>query len=458
MLNQLGKNVHIIGIGGARLSALAKLLAARGYRVTGSDSSESSFIRRLRSQGIPVQIGHDAAHIGRGEWVIYTTAVSPENPELVAAKERGLPVFEGAEVLGLFMEGAKNAIAISGTHGKTTTTAMTALALVEAGVDPTIVIGGEVDELGGNARPGGVNYFLTEACEFREAFLHLKPNLAVVTNIDWDHPDCFPTLDSVVATFRKFLALLPQDGHLVVCGDDPNAAALAVDVPGSVWNYGLEADNRVRALDLEPIEPLGQRYHLEIDGEPGGVVELAIPGRHNVLNSLACITVCRVLGLPISKVVEPLKTFRGVHRRFEVKGQGGGVVVVDDYAHHPSAIRTTLRTAREHFRGRIWCVFQPHLYSRTRHLMSDFAQSFGDADNVVFTDIYAAREADPGDVSSAILSEETRKHHGNVRFMGSLSDVASSLPPLLRPGDLVITMGAGDITNLGERLLKILNG
>lgn len=456
MLERLGKRVHMIGIGGARLSALGKLLAARGYRVTGSDTSNSSFVENLRRQGIEVTLGHHRDNLGDADWVAYTSAIAVDNPELVEARQRGLPVFEGAEVLAFLMEGSKQSIAVSGTHGKTTTTAMISLALLAAGVDPTIVIGGEVDVLGGNSRPGHQDYFVTEACEFREAFLHLRPNVAVVTNIDWDHPDCYPTLDAVVQAFRKFLALLPPTGRLVVCGDDSSAAALSLEASCDVWSYGVGDQNRVQATDFSLTPPLGQEFQCLIDGKDIGRVRLAVPGRHNALNALACLSVCAALGLPLHKALAALQGFKGVRRRFEIKGESAGVIVVDDYAHHPSAVRSTLRTAREHFPGRIWCVFQPHTYTRTRSLQHEFAGSFGDADFAVFTDIYAAREPDPGDVSSQLLADETRLGHSGVYYFGNLDGVLEKLPPLLTPGDLVITMGAGDITRLGPKILDVL--
>lgn len=456
MLEELGKNVHMIGIGGARLSALARILAAHGYHVTGSDTSESSFIKNLRRQGIDIAIGHDARHVADAGWVAYTRAVGESNPELSEARRRGLPVYEGAELLGLMMEGAGKAIAVSGTHGKTTTTAMIALAMIEGQADPSIVIGGEIDALGGNARSGGREYFLTEACEFKGAFLHLRPDVAVVTNVDWDHPDCYPDIESVIEAFRKFVFRLPGDGRLVTFGDDPNACAVAETAPCPVVTYGMRENNAIRAVNVSPAPHLGQTYDLWIDGRPTARVELAVPGPHNVQNSLACLAVCRTIGLPLEPAIRALARFNGVHRRFEVKGESGGVLIVDDYAHHPSAVRATLRTAREHFDGRLWCVFQPHLFSRTRHLFHEFARSFDEADNVVLADIYPAREADPGDISSAMLADEIRKNHSNVHYFGGLDKVLTRLLPLLAPGDLVITMGAGDVTYLGDRLLNAL--
>jgi UDP-N-acetylmuramate--alanine ligase len=457
MLGQLGKKVHIIGIGGARLSALAKILHSQGYQITGSDASESRFTEAVRRLGITIQAGHEGNIVEQADWVVYTTAVGESNPELVKARRLNLPVLEGSELLGLLMGAAETGVAIAGTHGKTTTTGMTALALMEAGVDPTIVIGGDFDPIGGNARIGGKNVFLAEACEFREAFLRLKPTIGVITNIDWDHPDCFPTLESVAATFRKFVALLPPNGTLIVCGDDPLAAGIAAETKCRTLKYGFGAGNDLVASELSAMEPLGQTYQLSMSGGRGlGTVTLSVPGRHNVLNSLGSLAVCHALGLDLAKPMTALAAFRGVHRRFEIKGHISGITIVDDYAHHPSAARLTLATAREHFKGRIWCVFQPHLYSRTKYLFNELANAFGDADHVVFTDIYAAREADPGDISSVLLAQEAAKHHPAVHYFGGLQETATQLVPLLKPGDLVITMGAGDITNLSGKLLAML--
>ena len=456
MLGQLGKKVHIIGIGGARLSSLAKILLSKGYQITGSDASESRFTEAIRRLGITIYTGHEGNQVEKADWVVYTTAVGENNPELVKARSLNLPVLEGAELLGLLMGDAETGVAIAGTHGKTTTTGMASLALLEAGVNPTIMIGGDFDPIGGNARVGGTQVFLAEACEFREAFLRLKPTIGVITNIDWDHPDCFPTLDSVAATFRKFVALLPSDGILIVCGDDPLAAALADEVDCQTLRYGFAENNDLIASNLRAREPLGQTYQLSIGGRALGTVTLAVPGCHNALNSLGSLAVCHALGLDLAKPIAALASFLGVHRRFEIKGQVAGITIVDDYAHHPSAVRLTLSTAKEHFRGRIWCVFQPHLYSRTKYLFGELTNAFGDADHVVFTDIYAAREADPGDISSGILAQETAKHHPAVHYFGGLQETAVQLVPLLKSGDLVITMGAGDITNLGGQLLVTL--
>ena len=453
MLGRFGKTVHIIGIGGARLSALARILHSKGFQITGSDASESRFTAAVRSLGITVYTGHEGNQVEKADWVIYTTAVGENNPELVKARSLNLPVLEGSELLGMLMGDAETGVAIAGTHGKTTTTGMTSLALLGAGADPTIVIGGDYDPIGGNARVGGNKVFLAEACEFREAFLRLKPSIGVITNIDWDHPDCFPTLESVADTFRKFAALLPPDGTLIVCGDDPLAAAISEETACQTLKYGFDESNELIASELHAREPLGQTYQLSVEGRDLGTVTLAVPGCHNALNSLGSLAVCHALGLDLAKPIAALASFRGVHRRFEIKGQVAGITIVDDYAHHPSAVRLTLATAKEHFRGRIWCVFQPHLYSRTKYLFSELTNAFGDADHVVFTDIYAARETDPGDVSSAILAQETAKHHPAVHYFGGLQETAAQLAPLLKSGDLVITMGAGDITNLGGKLL-----
>lgn len=449
-----GDSLYFIGIGGARLSALAKIYQEKGYQVSGSDLRPNKTTAFLEDRGILVDYGHDPGKIDqRLDLVIYTNAVGKDNPQLAAAVEQGIPVLEGAELLGLLMKEKKCGIAVAGTHGKTTTTAMLSLLLLKGGMDPTIVIGGEMKELPGNHRNGNSPYMVVEACEFRRSFLRLSPKIAIVTNVDWDHPDCFPNSEEVVETFKRFIALLPSDGELILWRDDAHFEELALTAKTQVTSFGFtpEADWSLR--NMEPLPSLGIRADVFHKNCLQGQMVLQTPGRHNLLNALASLAAATSLGLKVSDSLATLKGFSGVKRRFEIKGKVHDILVVDDYAHHPAAVSATLQTARHHFPGRIWCVFQPHLFSRTRYLLNGFAQAFSEADILLLADIYAARERDTGDISSRVLAEQAGKYHKDVRYIGELSKIGQHLLENARSGDLIITMGAGDIWRVGEEFL-----
>ncbi|HBF37539.1 MAG TPA: UDP-N-acetylmuramate--L-alanine ligase [Firmicutes bacterium] len=448
------KHLHFVGIGGARLSGLAKLYFDRGCKITGSDSQESRVIRNMAQKGIQISYGHNASNINGADLVVYTNAVGPDNPEVLEAKRLGIPLIEGAELLGELMAEIGKGIAIAGTHGKTTTSAMTALILVEGGLDPTVLIGGELNQFQGNHRTGKTPYMVVEACEFKRSFLNLKPSVELITNIDWDHPDCFPTLDDVIKTFSDFVSLLPADGVLVTWGDDPNAFRLGKAYSGKYISFGCQEHFDWQIKNIRPVVPIGVTAELFYHGKSQGELTLKVPGRHNLLNATGAIALASELGIDVDCALKTLSSFTGVQRRFEMKGEYQGALIVDDYAHHPSAIRTTLAAARQVFKGRIWCVFQPHLFSRTKFLLQEFASSFGDADICVLADIYPAREIDPGDISSKDLAAVAKKHHQDVRYLGGFDKIYEHLCQNVQPGDLVITMGAGDVWKIGERLIK----
>jgi UDP-N-acetylmuramate--alanine ligase len=451
------KHLHFVGIGGARLSGLAKLYHDRGFSISGSDWQQSRVTQKLVEQGIQVHIGHQAANIAGADLVVYTNAVGKENPEVLKAVEQGVPLLEGAELLGKLMGEVGKGIAIAGTHGKTTTSAMTAMILTEGGIDPTVLIGGEVAAFDGNHRSGKSEYMVVEACEFKRSFLHLNPAMELITNIDWDHPDCFPTFADVVQTFADFVDRLPQDGVLVTWGDDPNAAGLLRRFPGKGISFGFQPQFDWELSEIRPEPPLGIAARLRYHGKDQGILRLAVPGRHNLQNAAGALAIAAELGVDLPTALATVGRFTGVHRRFEIKGKVNQALIVDDYAHHPGAIRTTLAAARGFFNGRIWCVFQPHLFSRTKYLLPEFARSFTDSDILVLADIYPAREVDPGDISSADLAREAAKHHQDVRYLGKLDRITEYLQQHLEPGDLVITMGAGDVWKVGERLVQNLS-
>jgi UDP-N-acetylmuramate--alanine ligase len=450
-----GDHLYFIGIGGARLSALAKIFQESGYKVSGSDRTPSKNTVELEAKGIQVYYGHERERITEDiDLVVYTNAVGDQNPELLEAKKRQLPIFEGAELLGNLMKEKGMGIAVAGTHGKTTTTAMISLLLIKSGKDPTIEVGGEMKELPGNHRTGKSPYIVVEACEFRRSFLFLSPKVAVITNVDWDHPDCFPTADDVVRTFKDFISLLPPEGKLMIWQDDPHYHELAAVSKAPVRTFGWSKQADWYCSEITNLSPIGIKGKLYREKQYVGELKLQVPGKHNLLNALAAVATVSELGVPIEDCLNYISEFTGVRRRFEVKGQADGVLVVDDYAHHPAAVKTTLATVRNHFPGRVWCVFQPHLYSRTKYLLPKFSQAFQNSDILVLADIYAAREKNPGDISSQTLANEVKKYHKDVRYIGDLEKIKDYLLAETRSGDLVMTMGAGDIFKVGEAFLR----
>ncbi len=450
------KHVHFVGVGGISMSGLAAYLLARGYRVSGSDLKDSPLVRRLVDQGLAFYRGHAAEHVNGADLVVYTAAVKESNPELAAARRAGIPVMTRAELIGTLMEQARFGVAVAGTHGKTTTTALIALALVRAGLDPTALVGGEVEPLGGNVRLGSGNVLVTEACEYSETFLRFKPYLGVILNIDDDHLDYFHSMDNVVRAFHRFACLVPPEGALVANADDPRVREVigAGDVRAEVITYGLAGGARWRARDVRYVEHAPYpEFTLEVDGAQAGRVRLSLPGRHHVSNALAALAACSRLGVSGPAALEAVSEFRGVRRRFELVGSVNGAPVYDDYAHHPAAIRVTLEAARRFNPDRLWCVFQPHLFSRTKALLDKFAEELAAADLVVLPDIYPSREEDPGDISSADLAREINaRAPSTARHVPALDDVVTLLRREVRPGDLVLTVGAGDVDRVAREL------
>jgi UDP-N-acetylmuramate--alanine ligase len=459
------RSIHLIGIGGAGLSAIATVLLEQGHTVSGSDLHASPTTERLTRLGATVHIGHAAANLGDADLVVVSSAVPEDNPEVEEARRRGTPVVKRAEWLGKMMAG-KRGVAVAGTHGKTTTTAMIALMLRDAGLDPTFIVGGDIPQLGTNAAAGKGDLFVIEADEYDHTFLGLRPEVAVVTVVEWDHPDCYPTPESMHEAFQQFVALVPPEGLVVACGDEPGVQELLRKVgrlegwkAGRLITYGLNEGNDWRAFGLRPNTRSGYDFLVSASSPiyqstnpPVYQVSTSVPGTHNVKNGLAALIVADRLGVPIAQAAATLANFTGVGRRFEIKGQVGGILIVDDYAHHPTEIRATLAAARTHYPDRpIWAVFQPHTYSRTRTLLDDFAAAFSDADHVVIVDIFPSREVDDGSVSSRDLVG--RMTHPDARYIGALDDAADFLTGQLHPGDLLITLGAGDCYRVGDRVI-----
>jgi UDP-N-acetylmuramate--alanine ligase len=450
------EHIHLIGVGGAGLSAIATVLLERGHRVSGSDLQASPTTERLMGMGATVHIGHAATNLGDADLVIVSSAVPDGNLEVEEARHRGIPVVKRAEWLGQMMEG-KRGVAVAGTHGKTTTTAMIALILRDAGLDPTFIVGGDIPQLGTNAAAGEGEVFVIEADEYDYTFLGLQPEIAVITVVEWDHPDCFPTPESMQEAFLQFVESVPPEGVLIGCGDEPGVQrlfrkdGLRAKVPATI-TYGLNEGNDWRALGLRP--NAGGGYDFSVS-RPSGTYEVCIslPGTHNVKNALAALVVADRLGVPFVRAANALASFTGVGRRFEIKGQVDDILVVDDYAHHPTEIRATLAAARTRYPDRrIWAVFQPHTFSRTRALLDDFAAAFTDADQVIVVDIFPAREVDDLSLSSRHIL--ARMEHPGAGYIGALDDAADFLVHQARAGDVLITLGAGDGYRVGEMVIS----
>ena len=451
-------HVHFVGIGGAGLSAIARVLMQQGAEVSGSDLVLSPVAEALARDGARVFAGHRAENVAGADVVVVSSAVAASNVEVQAARAAGTPVLKRPELLGRMMNG-RVGVAVAGTHGKTTTTAMIASVLLQAGRDPTFVVGGVIAGLGTNARAGEGPLFVIEADEYDRTFLSLKPTAAVVTNVEHDHPDCYPAFADFQAAFEEFTASVPREGLLAACWDDPVARELGERrraEGAAVTFFGLGQGAELRAEEVRPNFAGGVDFLATREGQVLGLVRLRVPGMHNASNATGALAVADFLDVPFRVAREALREFRGVGRRFEIKGEaGGGVVVVDDYAHHPTEIRTTLRAARDRFPGRsLWAVWQPHTYSRTVTLLADFAQAFAAADHVVVLPIYAARETDTLGVSSGDVVAAMQ--HPDARCARSLDEAVVWLGTELRSGDVLLTLGAGDGYRVGEWVLDVL--
>ena len=451
------QRVHFVGIGGIGMCGIAELLAGQGYRVTGSDLKEGPTVARLRSLGVAVSVGHASEHVGDADVVVYSSAVRPQNPELVEAERRKIPVIPRAEMLAELMR-LKDGVAVGGSHGKTTTTSLIAHVLHVAGLDPTAVIGGRVlstSERTG-ARLGAGSLLVAEADESDGSFLRLAPIIAVVTNIDPEHLDHYGSLEALHEAFAAFANRVPFWGLSVLCLDHPGVQALLPRMTRRTMTYGFSPQADLVASDLE-LDASGTSFAVRRRGEPLGRARVPLAGEHNVQNALATLAVALELDVSFDVATAALATFPGIERRFEHKGDARGVRVVDDYGHHPAEIRATLAAARQVHAGRVVVVFQPHRYSRTQLLFEDFVTAFHQADLLVLTEIYAAGEDKIPGVESARLADAIRAHgQRDVRFVADLDAVPAALVPDLEAGDLVITLGAGNISALGPKLLHAL--
>lgn len=449
------RNIHMIGIGGAGMSGIAEILINSGFTITGSDIRNTPVTERLESLGAHIFIGHAASNVQTCDAVVYSSAVKGENPEIIAARERKIPVIKRPEMLAELMR-MKYGICIAGTHGKTTTTSMTGQALTAGGIDPTIIVGGKVAGFGGGAKTGHSPYLVLEADEYDRTFLQLTPVIAVVTTIDLEHLDCYRDLDDIRAAFTKFANKVPFFGSAILCIDDRGVQSILPSVERRTITYGFSRQADIRAENAA-FTGIASRFDVSIDGVAAGTVALNVPGRHNVRNALAAIAVAREMGVPFDVAARTLSEFRTVERRFEIKGEVGGIVVVDDYAHHPTEIEASLDGARAGFDRRIVAVFQPHLYSRTRDFHREFGLAFMNADVLVVTDVYPARETPIEGISGKLVADDAAAAgHRSVLYMEKRDEIPKALLNIVRPGDMVITFGAGDINRVGAELLRLL--
>ena len=448
-------NLHFTGIGGISMSALAEIMISRGFTVTGSDSHESKITDHLESLGAKIFYNQVAGNISSDiDVLIYTAAIKQDNPELVKAKELGIPLLTRAEFLGKIMLNYPMAIGVSGTHGKTTTTSMLSQIMLEGNTDPTILVGGIMPAIHGNTRVGHSDKLITEACEYTNSFLSFKPNMAIILNVAADHLDFFKDLDDIRHSFRKFAELVPDDGFLVINSDIDNLEYFTDGLKCKVITVGSDpAKSDYSATNIEFDQFAKGSYDLVVNGEKSFHVALNVTGEHNIYNSLAAIAAAHAMGISDENIKAGLTQYGGTDRRFQYKGKVGDVTIIDDYAHHPDEITATIKTAKHYPHKKMWVVFQPHTYSRTKSLLPEFGKALKEADAVVLADIYAAREKDTLGVSSLDVKKEIEKYGTEVHYYPSFSEIENFLLESCSPGDLLITMGAGDVVKIGEHLL-----
>ncbi len=447
-----GKRVHFIGIGGSSMSGLAGMLQETGFRVTGSDKTKSHKTEHLEQRGIPVRIGHAAENVRGADVIVYSAAIAASNVERAEAQRLGIPQIERCDLIGQLMENYPFAVGVSGTHGKTTTTSMLAQAFMQAGSDPTIHIGGELDFIGGSTRVGGSQDFICEACEFNGSFLHFKPTIAIILNIDEDHLDYYRDIDDIESAFAKYAAIVPDDGWCIAWGDDPRARRVCLNAACNSMTYGIGEDNMLRPAGLRYDERGCASFTAVLDGQPLGDFSLNVPCEANMLDVLAVICAAHIRGLDMAKVSEALSSFVGAHRRFELTSVTDGVKCYTDYGHNPAEIKNALKIAALQPHGTLWSVWQPHTYSRTKKLFDAFVTTFDGVDRLLITDICGAREVDPGDISSAMLIEPIRARGVNVALTPTFDDAEAYLRAHWQPGDLMISHGCGDIDLLNEQI------
>jgi len=450
-LSALPKNayIHMVGIGGISMSALAHMLKYFGYRVSGSDRSETKITKQLADSGFSITIGHDASAVSNPDLVCYTAAIPQNNPELVKARSLDIPIMERAELLGQLMKNYKFPIAVAGTHGKTTTTSMLSLVLLEAGLDPTILVGGELSQIGGNYKLGKEDYLVFEACEYVESFLHFNPYLSVITNVEEDHLDYFTDINHIISAFEKFTRLNSPDGCIIVCSDDKNCQSVVQNSDKKVVRYGIIGKNTDFYADNIHTDTQNRTiFDVYEYGKKVVQIALFLPGEHNVKNALGAFAAARELGIDPDTIKRGLESYMGTKRRFEKIGEVQGAQIMDDYAHHPTEIESCLKAAQTIATGDVWCVFQPHTYSRTKAFTQEFANALSLADKSIVTDVYPAREEYDGTIHSCDIVALMK----NGIYMNDFGAIERYILKNAKPGDIVITMGAGDIFKLGYKM------
>lgn len=448
--------VHFIGIGGISMSGLAEILMNEGFRVSGSDMKSSELTDNLEKKGAVISIGQKAENISDPDLVVYTAAIHPDNPEYAEAVKKGIPMLSRAELLGEIMANYGEAVNVSGTHGKTTTTSMITDIMLEAGKDPTVTVGGMLDAIGGNIKIGKRDLFIAEACEYTNSFLSFHPTIAVILNVEADHLDFFKDIDDIRSSFKRFALTLPQDdrGYLIINGDIRDVSYFTDAVKCGCLTFGKAPGCDLTAADIEFDDKACASYSLIVKGENKGRVVLSVPGEHNVYNSLAAIGVGLRLGIGLDTIIRALKGYTGTKRRFELKGNVRGFDVIDDYAHHPQEIEATLKAAAMYPHKKLFVVFQPHTYTRTKALLNEFADALCGADEVILADIYAAREKNTIGISSGDLADLIAEKGGRSIYIPDFESIKEYIYDNVKEGDLLITMGAGNVVDIADQLVK----
>ena len=449
------KKIHFIGIGGISMSGLAAVLLNSGFKVSGSDFKNSPIVEKLKASGAEIYIGHKRENIKNVDLVVYTAAIPSDNPELLEAQEKNIALMDRAEFLGEIMKGHKYNVAVSGTHGKTTCTSMLSHVTLAGNLDPTILVGGELDIIDGNFRIGNSEYFLTEACEYKRSFLKFFPYVGVILNIDADHLDCYKDIDEIADTFLKFSKLIPKDGYLVGYADDFRVKEILSKVDCNTLSYGFDETSDVTAKNIIFNKDGCATFDVYKDNKNLFTLTLNVPGKHSILNALASICVSLIFNISSDNIIEGLSKCKGAHKRFEYKGELNGVTVIDDYAHHPTEIKATLSTAKQIHHNKTYCIFQPHTYTRTKSLFDEFTDCFSDTDELILMDIYAAREKDTGLVSSDELGDAIRSKGIKCTNVHSHDEALNYVKSKLTSGDLLLTVGAGDVVIVGEKYLEV---
>ena len=448
--------VHFIGIGGISMSGLAEILMNEGFRVSGSDMKSSELTDNLEKKGAVISIGQKAENISDPDLVVYTAAIHPDNPEYAEAVKKGIPMLSRAELLGEIMANYGEAVNVSGTHGKTTTTSMITDIMLEAGKEPTVTVGGMLDAIGGNIKIGKRDLFIAEACEYTNSFLSFHPTIAVILNVEADHLDFFKDIDDIRSSFKRFALTLPQDdrGYLIINGDIRDVSYFTDAVKCGCLTFGKAPGYDLTAADIEFDDKACASYSLIVKGENKGRVVLSVPGEHNVYNSLAAIGVGLRLGIGLDTIIRALKGYTGTKRRFELKGNVRGFDVIDDYAHHPQEIEATLKAAAMYPHKKLFVVFQPHTYTRTKALLNEFADALCGADEVILADIYAAREKNTIGISSGDLADLIAEKGGRSIYIPDFESIKEYIYDNVKEGDLLITMGAGNVVDIADQLVK----